>query len=84
MSDPTPDGWAVVELLPREARLLLWLVRHRAHEGHRDPSRSNVVTTLSGPAVILFVAWLMAYVLEPASPGLPGTCRSSRGAWPWR
>jgi predicted PurR-regulated permease PerM len=63
MSDPTPDGWAVV-ISPRERRLLFWLVLI-ALMGVIATLSADVVSTLSGPAVILFVAWLMAYVLEP-------------------
>jgi len=49
----------------REARLLFWLVLIALVTVVANLS-SDVVTTLSGPAIILFVAWLLAYVLEPA------------------
>ncbi len=49
---------------PREARLLFWLTVIALMTVIANLS-SDVVTTLSGPAVILFVAWLLAYVLEP-------------------
>jgi predicted PurR-regulated permease PerM len=63
MSDPKPDRvFAVVS--PREARLLFWLVLIALLTVIANLS-AGVVSTLSGPAVILFVAWLMAYVLEP-------------------
>jgi predicted PurR-regulated permease PerM len=51
-------------LSPREARLLFWLVVIALVLFIANLS-SDVVSTLSGPAVILFVAWLLAYVLEP-------------------
>ncbi len=50
---------------PREMRLLFWLVVI-ALVGVIGVLGSGIADTLSGPAVILFVAWLMAYVLEPA------------------
>ncbi len=63
MSDPKPERlFAVVS--PREARLLFWLVLIALLTIIANLS-AGVVETLSGPAVILFVAWLMAYVLEP-------------------
>src|SRR6478735_4113944 len=63
MSDPRPERlFAVVS--PREARLLFWLVLIALLTVIANLS-AGVVETLSGPAVILFVAWLMAYVLEP-------------------
>jgi predicted PurR-regulated permease PerM len=49
---------------PREARLLFWLVLIALLAVIANLV-SGVVTTLSGPAVILFVGWLLAYVLEP-------------------
>ena len=63
MDAPRRSIWDVVSA--REARLLFWLtlialVAVIANLG------ADVVTTLSGPAIILFVAWLLAYVLEPA------------------
>ena len=48
----------------REVRLLFWLVVIALMTVIANLS-AGVVTTLSGPAVILFVAWLLAYVLEP-------------------
>ena len=63
MSDLKPERlFAVVS--PREARLLFWLVLIALLTIIANLS-AGVVETLSGPAVILFVAWLMAYVLEP-------------------
>ena len=63
MSDQKPERlFAVVS--PREARLLFWLVLIALLAIIANLS-AGVVETLSGPAVILFVAWLMAYVLEP-------------------
>jgi predicted PurR-regulated permease PerM len=50
---------------PRELRLLFWLVII-VLVGLIGLLGSGIADTLSGPAVILFVAWLMAYVLEPA------------------
>jgi putative heme transporter len=50
---------------PREMRLLFWLIV-LALVGVIGVLGSGIADTLSGPAVILFVAWLMAYVLEPA------------------
>jgi predicted PurR-regulated permease PerM len=50
---------------PRELRLLFWLIVI-ALVGVIGVLGSGIADTLSGPAVILFVAWLMAYVLEPA------------------
>ena len=49
---------------PRELRLLFWLIVI-ALVGVIAVLGSGIADTLSGPAVILFVAWLMAYVLEP-------------------
>ena len=50
---------------PRELRLLFWLIVI-ALVGVIGVLGSGIADTLSGPAVILFIAWLMAYVLEPA------------------
>jgi predicted PurR-regulated permease PerM len=50
---------------PRELRLLFWLIVI-VLVGVIGVLGSGIADTLSGPAVILFVAWLMAYVLEPA------------------
>ena len=49
---------------PRELRLLFWLVVITL-VGVIGLLGSGIADTLSGPAVIIFVAWLMAYVLEP-------------------
>jgi len=49
---------------PRELRLLFWLIIITL-VGVIGLLSSGIADTLSGPAVILFVAWLMAYVLEP-------------------
>ena len=50
---------------PRELRLLFWLIVI-ALVGVIGILTSGIADTLTGPAVILFIAWLMAYVLEPA------------------
>jgi predicted PurR-regulated permease PerM len=49
---------------PREVRLLFWLVII-ALVAIIANLTAGIVTTLSGPMIILFVAWLLAYVLEP-------------------
>ena len=49
---------------PRELRLLFWLIVI-ALVGVIGVLGSGIADTLTGPAIILFVAWLMAYVLEP-------------------
>ena len=49
---------------PREVRLLFWLVIIALMAIIANLT-AGIVTTLSGPMIILFVAWLMAYVLEP-------------------
>ena len=49
---------------PREARLLFWLVMI-ALIGLIGALWSGLWAQLAEPAVILFVAWLMAYVLQP-------------------
>jgi putative heme transporter len=49
---------------PRELRLVFWLIVI-ALIGVIGVLGSGIADALSGPAVILFVAWLMAYVLEP-------------------
>jgi predicted PurR-regulated permease PerM len=62
MDRPRPSIWDVISV--REARLLFWLV---------TLALIAVIVTLSAglgaklaePAVILFIAWLMAYVLQP-------------------
>jgi predicted PurR-regulated permease PerM len=62
---PEPRGSALSNVVsPREARLLFWLVTIALVAVIANLS-AGVVTTLSGPAVILFVGWLLAYVLEP-------------------
>ena len=62
---PEPRGSAISNVISRrETRLLFWLVLIALVTVIANLS-SDVVTTLSGPAVILFVAWLLAYVLEP-------------------
>ncbi len=60
---PSPRTLARV-ISPREMRLLFWLIVI-ALVGVIGVLGSGIAETLSGPAVILFVAWLMAYVLEP-------------------
>ena len=60
---PEPGRLARV-ISPREMRLLFWLIVI-ALVGVIGVLSSGIADTLSGPAVILFVAWLMAYVLEP-------------------
>jgi predicted PurR-regulated permease PerM len=63
---PEPRGSALSNVISRrEARLLFWLVLIALVTVVANLS-SDVVTALSGPAIILFVAWLLAYVLEPA------------------
>jgi predicted PurR-regulated permease PerM len=59
--DPRPLARVVS---PRELRLLFWLVVITL-VGVIGLLGSGIADTLSGPAVIIFVAWLMAYVLEP-------------------
>ena len=61
---PTRRALARV-ISPRELRLLFWLIV-MALVGVLGVLGSGIAETLSGPAVILFIAWLMAYVLEPA------------------
>ncbi len=62
---PEPRASAISNVISRrETRLLFWLVLIALVTVIANLS-SDVVTTLSGPAVILFVAWLLAYVLEP-------------------
>jgi predicted PurR-regulated permease PerM len=63
MRDPQRSGLSNV-LSPREARLLFWLIVIALVLVIANLA-SGVVSTLSGPAIILFVAWLLAYVLEP-------------------
>ena len=57
--------WSLSSVISRrEVRLLFWLAVIALMTVIANLS-AGVVTTLSGPAVILFVAWLLAYVLEP-------------------
>jgi predicted PurR-regulated permease PerM len=63
MSEPRRLTLANV-ISPREIRLLFWLVIIALMAVIANLT-AGIVTTLSGPAIILFVAWLMAYVLEP-------------------
>jgi predicted PurR-regulated permease PerM len=64
----TPDSstpssiWQVVSR--REARLVFWLVVI-ALVAVITTLAAGSLAPLAGPAIILFVAWLMAYVLEP-------------------
>ncbi len=64
----TPDSsepssiWQVVSR--REARLVFWLVVI-ALVAVIATLAAGSLAPLAGPAIILFVAWLMAYVLEP-------------------
>jgi len=48
----------------REARLVFWLVA-LALVGAIVTLYADVFAVFAGPAIILFVAWLMSYVLEP-------------------
>lgn len=60
-----PEPRTVARVIsPREMRLVFWLIVI-ALVGVIGLLGSGIADTLSGPAVILFVAWLMAYVLEP-------------------
>jgi putative heme transporter len=62
---PEPERSFVATILsPREARLLFWLALIALLAIIANLS-AGVVSTLSGPAIILFVGWLLAYVLEP-------------------
>ena len=54
--------WDVVSR--REARLIFWLALI-ALFGLVMSLLRDLFTALAGPAIILFVAWLMSYVLEP-------------------
>lgn len=62
--DPTPSLsiWQVVSR--REARLVFWLVVIALVAVIVTVSAGSLAP-FTGPAIILFVAWLMAYVLEP-------------------
>jgi predicted PurR-regulated permease PerM len=63
----TPEGsapaWTGI-VSRREARLVFWLVV-LALVGAIMTLFAGVLAVFVGPAVILFVAWLMSYVLEP-------------------
>lgn len=48
----------------REARLVFWLVV-LALVGVIFSLSTEVFSVLASPAIILFIAWLMSYVLEP-------------------
>lgn len=63
-ADPTPSLsiWQVVSR--REARLVFWLVVIALVAVIVTVSAGSLAP-FTGPAIILFVAWLMAYVLEP-------------------
>ena len=66
MDADSPQRRALARVIsPRELRLLFWLIVI-VLVGVIGVLGSGIADTLSGPAVILFVAWLMAYVLEPA------------------
>jgi len=57
--------WSLPSVISRrEVRLLFWLAVIALMTIIANLS-AGVVSTLSGPAVILFVGWLLAYVLEP-------------------
>ncbi len=59
---PTPPLWDVVSR--REARAVFWLVV-LALAAIVVTLTSEVFAVLRGPSVILFIAWLTSYVLEP-------------------
>lgn len=59
---PGAPIWQVISR--REARLLFWLVLIALFAIVLGLLR-DVFSALAGPAIILFVAWLMSYVLEP-------------------
>jgi predicted PurR-regulated permease PerM len=61
-SSPPTSIWQVVSR--REARLVFWLVVI-ALVAVIATLAAGSLAPLAGPAIILFVAWLMAYVLEP-------------------
>ena len=62
---PEPRRLTLANVIsPREIRLLFWLVIIALMAIIANLT-AGIVTTLSGPAIILFVAWLLAYVLEP-------------------
>jgi predicted PurR-regulated permease PerM len=59
---PAPSWTSVVSR--REARLLFWLIAI-ALFGVIITLYADVFAIFAGPAVILFIAWLLSYVLEP-------------------
>lgn len=61
-----PDSRGLIERVvsPREARLVFWLVVI-ALVAAIFWLISGALAVLAEPAIILFIAWLMAYVLEP-------------------
>ena len=59
---PPTSIWNVISR--REARLLFWLVLITLM-GIVLTLLRDLFSALAGPAIILFVAWLMSYVLEP-------------------
>jgi len=62
---PTPSRRRLSDVVsPREARLLYWLVV-LALVAVVATLGASFTSVLATPAIILFVAWLMAYVLEP-------------------
>ena len=62
---PEPRRLTLANVIsPREVRLLFWLVIIALMAVIANLT-AGIVTTLSGPMIILFVAWLLAYVLEP-------------------
>ena len=62
MQSPTPSIWDVVSR--REARILFWLVV-LALAATVATLTADTVALLRWPAIVLFIAWLMSYVLEP-------------------
>ncbi|HYN47772.1 MAG TPA: AI-2E family transporter [Candidatus Nanopelagicales bacterium] len=65
MNDRAPGGDTLGRIVsPREARLVFWLVVI-ALVTFVATGASGTFATLTSPAIILFVAWLLAYVLEP-------------------
>jgi predicted PurR-regulated permease PerM len=66
---PVSSIWDVISR--REARLVFWLTVVALAAIIANLS-AEFTSVLVGPALILFVAWLMAYVLEPAAAFLHG------------
>jgi putative heme transporter len=65
VDEPTPNQRRLSDVVsPREARLLFWLVV-LALVAVIATLGASFTSVLATPAIILFVAWLMAYVLEP-------------------